>query len=591
MSSFIVPDSYESIVSSEIYTIPVVVGTPIPFDEHAVSVNLPLWSDVVGYEEGKKEILSAMKLGYPRFKIHQYIDELQSKYIIDYIHMDNKYSNNSSCMILPTKATALRLKDYLMESITPESDFNIINIIHVIDFYDIHVVYYPTTMQSIAKSYWQHCGEIISSRVAYDLLKHLNIAIPYVSPCFDRNVSILSDSYNILYPTCNTYESLEIEKIIKTRIGDIINEDATIPGTITLTVSGMSAIYTALRIAQKTQQELYNLTPSSIDIVVFGFPYLDTLKIMKRKELNKSFCHFFGHGNNDDLLKLEELLKCRNSMMNSSYSKIGAIFTEFPTNPLLKISDLIKLTELANKYNVILVVDDTIGNFANTDLLHGEHVCIDIICSSLTKIFSGRGDVLAGSLIINKKSKYSLIMKNIVTNQLNIPSLYYKDCYALEYNSRDFIIRSSKINITTKKLLKYFNENEYIQQVYYPIDCNNNDKSLELMYSNLLRNCNNMSKFMIENEYQPGYGCLISIIFKDVIDIMKFYDALDLHKGPSLGTNFTLVCPYTLLAHYTELPWAKNYGVSDKLIRISVGLEDIDYLISKFNHAIELSKI
>ncbi len=590
MASFLASDAYNSIVSGEIYDIPALVGTPIPFDEHAVSVNLPLWSDVVGYEEGRKDIVSAMKLGYPRFKIHQYIEELQAKYIIDYIHTNNEYSSNSNCMILPTKATALRLKEYLMESIRPESNFNIINIVNV-DFHDIHVVYYPSTMQSIAKSYWQHCGEIITSRVAYDLLKHLNIPIPYVSPCFNRNISILSDSYQVSYPTCSTYVSLEIENIIKSRIGDIINEDITIPGTITLTLSGMSAIYTALRLAQKTQQEIYNLTPSSVDIVVFGFPYLDTLKMMKRKELNKSFCHFFGYGNNDDLMKLEELLKSRNSVTNTSYSKIGVIFTEFPTNPLLKISNLVKLTELAAKYDVILIVDDTVGNFANVDLLHGEHVCVDILCTSLTKIFSGRGDLLAGSLIINKKSKYSLKMKNIVSSSLEIPSLYYKDCYALEYNSRDFVIRSSKINVTTRKLISYLNENEYVQRVYYPVDCNNNDSSLELMHSNLLRRSDsNMSKYMVDNEYQPGYGYLISILFKDNIDVMKFYDALDVHKGPSLGTNFTLVCPYTLLAHYTELSWAADYGVNEKLIRISVGLEDIDYLISKFNKAIESSK-
>jgi len=280
MASFVESDDCGSVVSTEIYNIPGVVGTPIPFDEHAVSVNLPLWSDVVGYEEGKKEIVSAMKLGYPRFKIHQYIEELQAKYIIDYIHMDNDSSNSISCMILPTKATALRLKEYLMESVQPESNYNIISMVPVTDFYDIHVVYYPATMQSIAKSYWQHCGEIISSRVAHDLLKHLNIEIPYVSVCFDRTVSMLSDSYNVLYPFCDSYASLEIEKIIKSRIGDVVNEDVTIPGTITLTVSGMSAIYTALRLAQKTQQECHNLTPSSVDIVVFGFTYLDNLKII-----------------------------------------------------------------------------------------------------------------------------------------------------------------------------------------------------------------------------------------------------------------------------------------------------------------------
>ena len=47
-------------------------------------------------------------------------------------------------------------------------------------------------------------------------------------------------------------------------------------------------------------------------------------------------------------------------------------------------------------------------------------------------------------------------------------------------------------------------------------------------------------------------------------------------KGPSLGTSFTLVSPYTLLAHYYELPWAAEFGVSDRLIRVSVGTESYE---------------
>ena len=54
----------------------------------------------------------------------------------------------------------------------------------------------------------------------------------------------------------------------------------------------------------------------------------------------------------------------------------------------------------------------------------------------------------------------------------------------------------------------------------------------------------------------------------------SIYDRLAFCKGPSLGTVFTLACPFTLLAHYTELEWAESCGVSRYLIRISVGLED-----------------
>ena len=64
-----------------------------------------------------------------------------------------------------------------------------------------------------------------------------------------------------------------------------------------------------------------------------------------------------------------------------------------------------------------------------------------------------------------------------------------------------------------------------------------------------------------------------------------FHDSLEVNKGPSLGTDFSLLCPYTLLAHYYELPWAAQFGVSDRLLRLSVGLEDIGTLIQRFEAA------
>lgn len=66
------------------------------------------------------------------------------------------------------------------------------------------------------------------------------------------------------------------------------------------------------------------------------------------------------------------------------------------------------------------------------------------------------------------------------------------------------------------------------------------------------------------------------------------FDTLETEKGPSLGTNFTLCCPYTLLAHYGELDWAAEFGVDVDLIRISVGLEDTEELVAVFERALSV---
>ncbi len=64
------------------------------------------------------------------------------------------------------------------------------------------------------------------------------------------------------------------------------------------------------------------------------------------------------------------------------------------------------------------------------------------------------------------------------------------------------------------------------------------------------------------------------------------YDRLRICKGPNLGTNFTLCCPYTILAHYTELDAVEECGVSRWLLRISVGVEPVEELWQRFESAL-----
>ncbi|RYD34833.1 MAG: PLP-dependent transferase, partial [Verrucomicrobiaceae bacterium] len=83
-----------------------------------------------------------------------------------------------------------------------------------------------------------------------------------------------------------------------------------------------------------------------------------------------------------------------------------------------------------------------------------------------------------------------------------------------------------------------------------------------------------------------GFGGLLSFVLKNEKKTPKVYDALRVNKGPSFGTAFTLVCPYTLLAHYTELEWAEGCGVSPNLLRVSVGQESTEHIISVFEEAL-----
>ena len=99
-------------------------------------------------------------------------------------------------------------------------------------------------------------------------------------------------------------------------------------------------------------------------------------------------------------------------------------------------------------------------------------------------------------------------------------------------------------------------------------------------------------KFVCRNHYDAvknpsgGYGGLFSLMLKNEKAAQQFYDNLHCAKGPSLGTNFTLASPYTILAHYTELDWAEQFGVSRYLVRVSVGLEERNHLLKTFENAL-----
>ena len=118
------------------------------------------------------------------------------------------------------------------------------------------------------------------------------------------------------------------------------------------------------------------------------FPYTDTLKILEKWGPG---CHFYGHGLDKDIDDLEILLE-EESAKDPSRPPILALFTEFPSNPLLRCADLPRLRALADKYNFLIVVDETIGNFVNVEVLP----FADIVVSSLSKVFSGDANVMGG---------------------------------------------------------------------------------------------------------------------------------------------------------------------------------------------------
>jgi cystathionine gamma-synthase len=165
--------------------------------------------------------------------------------------------------------------------------------------------------------------------------------------------------------------------------------------------------------------------------------------------------------------------------------------------------------------------------------------------------------------------------------------IYYdEDAIFMERNSRNFSQRAAQIDANA----------EHVCDFLYAAASHSHSHSQQREPSSSPISEIFYPKWQTANHYAArrlpggGFGGLFSLAFASQAAAEAFYDALACAKGPSLGTNFTLACPYTILAHYTELDWAAQYGVPKSLVRISIGLEDVSWLHNVFADALKAAE-
>lgn len=537
------------------------IGDAIPNNTpHAVSVTLPTWEATIGYEEGEDWVVNKMTSGYPRFFIHSKIQELARL-------IEAKFGReDEQAFIFPSYNVAKRCREFIKEKSTSTS-LPSVRILQLTtpapktkeeESYRIEakiaVVFFPKAEFPLAKAYWQHSGEGISSRMGEYVLQELQITHndlyqdkdkefkTFIEERFGRNLDL---SF-----------AKEAKLALKRRIAGEMDEHSKSSSDrkvseedVFLFPSGMASIFTA-------HQTLLKTLPNEKS-VCFGFPYVDTLNILKKFGPG---VHFFGFGDDESLEELETQL--------ANGEKILGFFSECPSNPLLRTPNLKKVKELSEKYNFAIITDETVGNFLNIDVLQYS----DIVVSSLTKVFSGDSNVMAGSLVLNPQSRYYETLKKFISEQYE-DLFWSEDAIYLERNSRDFQLRSDKVNKTSEKVVKLLQESKLLKELYYP------SISDTKKYYDLLKNPHG------------GYGGLISLVFHEPEAARVFFNEVMLSKGPSLGTNFTIACPYTILAHYQELDEVQKWGVDKNLVRLSVGLEDEDDLLETLQKALNLAEL
>jgi cystathionine gamma-synthase len=480
----------------------------------------------------------------------------------------------------------------------------------------ISAVLFPEHLFSIAKQYWQHSGDGVSSRRAefcHGLFregilvdrKTLQPTTPnglgksckgprrYQRGSMDKaspkspRISQTGTEAHDTAPTNDTAEINESSQFVEERFGRNLDVSfvknaksairrriaGSLMGEIDLAADPSAEMTSNMRGVAKLSEEDVYLYPCGMNSIFtthkimmkarrpmksisFGFPYVDTLKILEKFGPG---CLFYGNGSSDDLDDLEARLKTGERFM--------ALFCEFPTNPMLKCPDLKRIRYLADTYDFGVVVDETIGNFINVDVLP----YADVVVSSLTKIFSGECNVMGGSAIINPRGRYYQALKKAAEEEYE-DNYWAEDVMFMERNSRHFVARIEEINNNAEAICDILRAHPLVKTVYYP-------------------KYNDTRKFYDDCRTENGgYGGLLSVTFHTEPQAIAFFDRIETAKGPSLGTNFTLTSPYVILAHFLELDWAAQFGVPADLIRISVGLEDAEDLKGRFAVALKAAE-
>ena len=245
-------------------------------------------------------------------------------------------------------------------------------------------------------------------------------------------------------------------------------------------------------------------------------------------------------------------------------SKLSGVILECPTNPFCQIADLKRIYNAVHEVGGLLIVDPSIASIYNINCLP----YTDLLVCSLTKYAGHNGNLMAGLLAINPKSKYEKNLTEEISNYI-VP-LFREDLMALRQNLIDSKKCIDEINSNALNLYLHLKKHKKIRAIYSTFESGISQTYLR---------------------HPKACGSIISI---EIIGEMEsFYDRLECVKGPSFGVDFTVVCPYFYLAHYELVQDKSSNNLLDRLvidrnlIRISVGREPISELIKVFDDALE----
>ena len=252
---------------------------------------------------------------------------------------------------------------------------------------------------------------------------------------------------------------------------------------------------------------------------------------------------------------------------NAMKENTRVVYLETPANPNLKIVDLEALSKLAHTNpNTLVIVDNT---FATPYMQKPLKLGADIVVHSVTKYINGHGDVIAGLVITNKELADQI--RFVGLKDMTGAVLGPQDAYYIIRGMKTFEIRMERHCKNAKKVVEFLNKHPKIERVYYP--------GLETHPGH-----------EIAKKQMKDFGAMISFELKGGFEAGKtLLNNLKLCSlAVSLGDTETLI---QHPASMTHSPYTKEEreaaGITDGLVRLSVGLENVEDIIADLEQGLE----
>lgn len=244
------------------------------------------------------------------------------------------------------------------------------------------------------------------------------------------------------------------------------------------------------------------------------------------------------------------------------------IYIETPSNPLLKVVPLKEIADLAKKNGIITIVDNTFASPVNQlPLDHG----INISVHSGTKYLGGHNDLPYGALVSKSKVQKDPIY---FTANMYGGSLSPYQCHLAERSLKTLALRVKRQNENAMRIAQYLEKHPAVERVYYPGLPSHED-------------------YKIAVAQMQGFGGMLSFELRaNAGEVLKFQKSLTLiEPAISLGGVESLICSPAQTSHRKMTPEdRRNLGIHENLLRLSVGIEDVEDLIDDIESAIDKSK-